>query len=65
MNDTVKKPHTSKDVQVKYRKKTYKSICLSLRLKEDNDVINFFEREKKLGFTPTDVVKKLVRGEYN
>ena len=60
-----KKQRTSKEVLDRYRNKTYKVVTLNLRKVDDKDCLEFLEREKSLGLSPTEVFRKLVRGEYD
>ena len=64
MEDPNDKVNRTRQVLRRYKTKTYKPYTVNLRKVDDADCINFLEEQKKLGLSPTEVFRKLVRGEY-
>lgn len=56
-----RKNHTSTEVTQRYQKKTYNQYIARFRKIEDFDIIEFIEREKDNGKTPSEIFRKLIR----
>lgn len=61
MAETKRKTFTSTAVKARYNKKAYKRYSVSLRIKEDADLIELIEKEQAAGASTTEAFRNLLR----
>lgn len=60
MADVKRKTFTSTAVKKRYNDKTYQSYTIRFRFDSDEKYINYFSALLSQGFSPSEIVKKLI-----